>query len=48
LREVIGTLAAGKAADVVVVAGDPLSDITVLQCETAITHVLKDGRGVKG
>ncbi len=44
----IGTLAAGKAADVVVVAGDPLSDITVLQCEAAITHVVKDGRVVMG
>ena len=43
----IGTLAAGKAADVVVVAGDPLSDITVLQSEAAITHALKDGRRVR-
>lgn len=47
LSDEIGTLEAGKLADVVVVAGDPLTDITVLQRLDRITHVLKDGRLVK-
>ena len=48
LGDEIGTLAAGKAADVVVVAGDPLRDIAVLQCEGAIAWVVKGGRVVRG
>ena len=47
LEEAIGTLEVGKVADVVVVAGDPLGDITVLQRLDCITHVLKDGKVVK-
>jgi len=38
-----GTLAAGKLADVIVVDGDPLADITILQSCDRITHVLKEG-----
>ncbi len=47
LNDAIGTLEAGKQADVVVVNGDPLTDITLLQRLDHITHVLKDGRIVK-
>jgi imidazolonepropionase-like amidohydrolase len=47
LQDEIGTLEAGKLADVIVVDGDPLSDITVLQRLDRITHVFKDGRVVK-
>jgi imidazolonepropionase-like amidohydrolase len=47
LSDQIGMLAPGKMADVIVVAGDPLVDITVLQRLDCITHVLKDGRLVK-
>ena len=47
LGEEIGTLESGKLADVIVVAGDPLADITILQRLDCITHVLKDGRVVK-
>lgn len=47
LSEEIGTLEAGKLADVIVVEGDPLADITLLQRQEGITHVLKDGRVVK-
>ena len=47
LQDEIGTLEVGKLADVVVVAGDPLADITVLQRLDCITHVFKDGRVVK-
>jgi imidazolonepropionase-like amidohydrolase len=39
----IGTLEKGKRADLVVVDGDPLADITILQDRTRIRKVLKDG-----
>ena len=47
LQDEIGTLEAGKLADVIVVAGNPLDDITVLQRLDRITHVFKDGRLAK-
>jgi imidazolonepropionase-like amidohydrolase len=47
LQDEIGTLEAGKMADAIVVAGDPLADITILQRLDCITHVVKDGRVVK-
>jgi imidazolonepropionase-like amidohydrolase len=47
LQDEIGTLEVGKLADVIVVAGDPLADITVLQQLERITHVFKDGRLAK-
>ena len=39
----LGTLEAGKLADVIVVDGDPLHDITVLQERERIKLVLKEG-----
>ena len=42
-----GTLDAGKWADLVVVDGDPLADITVLQDQAKILAVLKQGQAVK-
>ena len=41
----VGTVSAGKWADVIVVDGDPLQDITVLQHRVA--HVVANGRVVK-
>jgi len=41
----VGTVSAGKLADVIVVDGDPLQDITVLQHRVA--HVVANGRVVK-
>jgi len=43
LEKEIGTLERGKAADIVVVAGDPLEDISVLQDIDKIRYVMKDG-----
>lgn len=47
LGDRIGTLQAGKLADAVVVAGDPLEDITLLVNPANITLVLQEGRVVK-
>jgi imidazolonepropionase-like amidohydrolase len=40
----LGTIEKGKLADLVVVDGDPLEDVTILQKPENITLVLKDGR----
>jgi imidazolonepropionase-like amidohydrolase len=40
----LGTLEAGKRADLVAVPGDPLADVTALE---TVTFVMKDGRVVK-
>lgn len=42
-----GTLAVGKLADLVVVDGDPLADITILQNQARLLAVLKGGVAVK-
>lgn len=47
LSEEIGVLVPGKLADVIVVDGDPLADITLLQQQDRVTHVLREGRVVK-
>jgi imidazolonepropionase-like amidohydrolase len=39
----IGTLEAGKLADILVVDGDPLTDITVLQDKRRLKLIMKDG-----
>jgi len=44
LEDLIGTLEPGKAADLVVVDGDPLADITILEDPQRFTLVVKDGR----
>ena len=44
----VGTLEAGKLADLVVVNGDPLADIKVLQDHSRITAVMKDGQFYTG
>jgi imidazolonepropionase-like amidohydrolase len=43
LERELGTLEPGKLADLIVVDGDPLRDITVLQQRERITVVMKDG-----
>lgn len=43
MEDVIGTLEPGKYADLVVVNGNPLEDITMLQDESKIGMVLKGG-----
>jgi imidazolonepropionase-like amidohydrolase len=39
----VGTLEVGKKADIIIVNGDPLDDISVLQDENNIKKVIKDG-----
>lgn len=43
LGDQIGTLEKGKMADLIVVEGDPLKDITILQKKEKIVAVMKDG-----
>jgi imidazolonepropionase-like amidohydrolase len=43
LERDLGTVEKGKLADLVVVRGDPLSDVTILQNPERIALVLKDG-----
>lgn len=43
----IGTVEAGKYADLVAVDGDPLLDVSILADETKVTHVFKGGKRVK-
>jgi imidazolonepropionase-like amidohydrolase len=47
LGDQIGTLEAGKRADLVVAAGDPLDDIELLADAGNITLVVQGGRVVK-
>ena len=47
LGAITGTLEVGKRADLIAVAGDPLSDIAVLQKIEAITLVMRDGHTYK-
>ena len=44
----IGTLEEGKLADFILVNGDPVADIKVLQDQSAITNVIKDGKFYTG
>jgi imidazolonepropionase-like amidohydrolase len=42
----IGTLIPGKQADLLVVNGDPLADITILQKPEKILHIFKEGKPI--
>jgi imidazolonepropionase-like amidohydrolase len=44
----VGTIEAGKLADLVLVRGNPLSKITLLQDRTRIIGVMQAGRFVAG
>ena len=44
LEKEVGTVQVGKVADLIVVDGDPLKDITVLQDKTRIKLVMKEGK----
>jgi len=39
----VGTLEAGARADILIVDGDPLTDIAILSDGTKITTILQDG-----
>lgn len=43
MQDKIGTLEPGKLADVIVVDGNPLDDITILEKRDKVTHVMKGG-----
>jgi len=46
MADTIGTLEKGRLADLIVVRGDPLADIRLLQDQSNIQAVIKDGRVV--
>lgn len=43
----LGTIDPGKRADIIAVDGDPLADISILQDETKIVLIMKDGKAHK-
>ncbi|MBY0527276.1 MAG: amidohydrolase family protein [Gemmataceae bacterium] len=47
MQDRIGTLEVGKYADVLVVDGNPLEDISILEDRRTITHVMKGGEFVR-
>jgi imidazolonepropionase-like amidohydrolase len=47
LEDRIGVLSAGKLADLIIVDGDPLQDIRIIQDKRRILHVIKDGREIE-
>jgi imidazolonepropionase-like amidohydrolase len=44
MQDKIGTLEAGKLADLIVVDGNPLEDISILEDRKNVTHVMKGGQ----
>jgi imidazolonepropionase-like amidohydrolase len=44
LEKKVGTLEKGKLADLIVVDGDPIKDISILQSKDKIVAVMKDGQ----
>jgi cytosine/adenosine deaminase-related metal-dependent hydrolase len=46
-QDSVGTIEAGKLADVVIVKTNPLQDIRSLENNDNIVFVMKDGKGVK-
>jgi len=46
-RDVWGTLESGKAADILVVDGDPSKDVSILRDKSNIVMMFQDGRVVK-
>src|SRR5262249_30135845 len=48
LDDEIGTLEAGKQADLLVVDGDPLADVSILRRKESLALVMKDGVGYAG
>ncbi|MBW2370095.1 MAG: amidohydrolase family protein, partial [Deltaproteobacteria bacterium] len=46
IADQVGTLEAGKLADLLVVDGDPLADITVLQESSKMLLVMKEGNDI--
>jgi imidazolonepropionase-like amidohydrolase len=47
MKDELGTIEAGKLADLLVVNGDPIKDITVLQDRANLDVVMKDGSFVE-
>jgi imidazolonepropionase-like amidohydrolase len=43
LQDEIGTVEVGKRADLVLVNGDPLGDVTILEQGKSVSFVMKDG-----
>ncbi len=43
LESEIGTIAAGKRADIILVDGNPLDDVSILERGKAVRYVMKDG-----
>jgi imidazolonepropionase-like amidohydrolase len=44
MKDELGTIEAGKLADLLVINGDPVKDITLLQNRANLDVVMKDGK----
>ena len=44
VEENLGTIETGKLSDMVIVNGNPLEDITILEDRKNLLHVIRDGR----
>jgi len=44
ILDVVGTIEEGKVADIILVNGDPLENISILSEEDKIAMVMKEGR----
>jgi imidazolonepropionase-like amidohydrolase len=47
MKDDLGTIEAGKLADLLVINGDPVRDITVLQNRANLDVVMKGGRFIE-
>jgi imidazolonepropionase-like amidohydrolase len=47
MADTLGLVKPGYIADLLMVAGDPLKDIRILQDKNAITHIMQGGRFYK-
>ena len=46
IDDCVGSIEVGKVADMIIVDGDPLKNISMLRDRNNIKHVIKDGKNI--